>query len=350
MRSVVIVRRPSEDGKQVSGLGRYSDQVEGFLSSKGVEPLRIESDVNTERGLMNGIIKGIIRPLLRTLRLRNSDIFHATDEWCCLNFPFIKGKKIVTVHHVLKKEEDSFLSYLSWVVSTGIAMRYADEIIAVSPLTRSDLSQRYGIPESKITVTLSTVGEEFGPLPDVKAENTVGCLGSLVPRKNTAAAIRAFKMLTEMNGTENFNMKIRGDGPEQEEIEELIEELGLTGRVEIIPKIPNEDIVKFYNSISVLMNPSLHEGLGLATIEAQRCMTPVVHFEDARIPPEVTKHSVGSRNDREFAENVHRLITDKEYREKTIRDGKEYADLFGKDSFDKLARVYDLDRDSTRTG
>lgn len=122
---------------------------------------------------------------------------------------------------------------------------------------------------------------------------------------------------------------------------ELIEELGLKDKVTILSDLTVDQVVDFYNRIMVLANPSLHEGLGLVTLEAQKCNTPVVCIRGADIPEDVTRYAILSgEDDQDFADKIHKAIVNQKYRGRMIAAGKEYADSFGKDFSENILQLY----------
>jgi glycosyltransferase involved in cell wall biosynthesis len=84
-----------------------------------------------------------------------------------------------------------------------------------------------------------------------------------------------------------------------------------------------DELIEFYNRISVFANSSMHEGLGMTALEAQACGAPVVFFRDARIPEEVTVNFIPSIDEKDFAENMLRLIKDEEFRNSHLKSVEE---------------------------
>ena len=168
----------------------------------------------------------------------------------------------------------------------------------------------------------------------------MGCVSILVQRKNVAALIRSFSKLTGMDGVSDVRLRICGKGPEKRSLDELTRSLGISDRVEFLSDLSEADLVKFYNSISVLANPSMHEGFGCVTLEAQRCSTPVVFFRDADIPEEVVRSAIPCDNEDDMAKKMHDLLTDAGQWEKIAREGKEYADSFGGEFSDTMVEIY----------
>lgn len=332
----VIVLRRGKESKE-TGVGVYSDMVGSALHNSSFSHREIRFKLTTEDGYAECLKYGFIKPLLFIINSR-SRIYHATEELCCLYFPFVRGKRIVTFHHVSYGGEGrSKLLHPIWKIAAKIAVSYSDIIIAISQQTKEDLIEAYGIDENKIRVMMHGPDSAFCDLKRSR-EKIIGFVGTLIERKNVMGGLRAFKLFTEMPRTEGYRFVICGDGPLKGELESAAAELGISERIEIIPRMTKDELIEFYNRISVFANSSKHEGLGMTALEAQACGAPVVFFKDARIPEEVTINFVPSIDEKDFAENMLKLIKDEEFRDshlKSVEEGRP-----GKEYYKNLLNLY----------
>ena len=76
---------------------------------------------------------------------------------------------------------------------------------------------------------------------------------------------------------------IAGDGPLRAQVRAKIERLGLTEDVQMLGKVPLEDIRSLYDSASVLLFTSLRESFGAPFIEALGRGLPAVALDLAGI-------------------------------------------------------------------
>jgi len=339
VRPVVVIKRSTSTAKN-TGIDIYSNSVENALASHNIPFETVNTVMDTKAGYLKLLTNGIIRPFLSIIRGRNKCVYHAIDELCCLFLPFAKGKKVVTFHHVIKDSGKDMKASLVWHLAAKMGIRFSDTIIAISPQTKRELISAYNVREDKITVILSEVSAAFVTLNDVEREKTIGCVSTLIKRKNVDALVRSFSLLAGMEGMSDVKLKICGKGPEKAALSELAASLGISDKVVFLSDLSQDDIVRFYNSVSVLANPSMHEGFGYVTLEAQRCSAPVVFFGDADIPAEVTKCAVPCNDEEDLADKMHMLMTDERYREKIVGAGKEYADAFGREFSDGLVNIY----------
>ena len=327
-KGLTIYRRPEEDTNGKTGLGRYADVVEYCLEGKDYDI--VISDATSARGYWNMFLNGFWRPVRQSRKLNSKDtVCHATDELCSMVFPFVKGKKIMTVHHVSFKEGRFDLFYRMWMMITKTGIRKSQRVIAISEATKQDLI-RIGCPEEKIVVIVNRVDPKFRK-KDLPKKHSVFCMGQLAPRKNMGDALRAFIELVKNEGMDDWTITFCGDGPEKNSLLAMAEEAGISDRVRIVTGISEEEVVDLYNEAMLVFNTSLLEGTGLVTLEAQRCGTPVLHLNRAQIPEPVTRLSIGCEDPSDMARKAFDIVSDPEGYEDLCRRSKEYADSFGGD-------------------
>ena len=336
MPDITLMRRYPEPEGKTTGIGVYSDAIESAFQADRVEYEDVLFKMTTEEGYLRCITEGFIRPFFDVANSK-CQLCHATDELCCLYFPFIRGRKIVTFHHVSRDREGrSLFLYPVWKLAARLAVRYSDIIVVPSEETKKELVSVFRAKENKIRVIM------HGPDPMFRdegrpREKLIGFVGTLIERKNVAAGLRAFKIFTKMPGTEGYRFIICGDGPLKKDLLALSEDLGISERVFFISDLSRRELFDLYNNMAVYANPSMHEGLGLTALEAQACGVPVVFFREADIPAEATTHFVPSSDESHFAANMHRLIFDNEYRESVTGSAKDVPD---RGYMDKLYEIY----------
>ena len=344
MVSITFIRRKP---RAVSnGLSRYADMLKGIAEEGGVETEDLYLTWDTSSDGLLGMFSTMSEQFIKLLSERGKQsTYHVTDEACALFMPLMKGKRIVTFHHIIKKGEgDSEAYYRIWKFLATIAVRYSDTIIAQSSLTKNEIVDTFSVDEKRIQVIPSSIHPRYMTLNSIEKKNIIGCIGGLDVRKNFTSAVRSFKLFLNMPLTSNYELHICGIGPDKDAIIKEAQGLGISDKVVILSELSDDQVVEYYNSMKVLSNPSLHEGLGLATLEAQRCSTPVVYFRSACIPSEVTKYAIPSDNEKEFAENIYKLVTDQEYYDKVVTEGREYANQFSSDFRDKIMGIYGIDQ------
>ena len=127
-------------------------------------------------------------------------------------------------------------------------------------------------------------GIPFEQIERAKIDNRVGydivSLGRLKNHKGVDLLIKAVAILVE-KGSVNVRVGVIGDGPERENLQSLINELGLNHNIELLGEIDSFEHVYSILSSSNFCALTTHNGGGgnLTLLEAYGCGLPVVAFK-----------------------------------------------------------------------
>src|SRR5690606_40441995 len=86
---------------------------------------------------------------------------------------------------------------------------------------------------------------------------------------------------------------IGGDGNHRPALEALARELNIADAVDFRGFVSEDEKLRLYNEAAVFVNPSLKEGWGLTSIEANACGTPVVAADSPGLRDSVVDHRTG---------------------------------------------------------
>jgi rhamnosyl/mannosyltransferase len=110
-------------------------------------------------------------------------------------------------------------------------------------------------------------------------------------------------------------------GPLTEELRQLARREGLEGRVRFVGRIPDDELLAYYEAADVFVLPSVEkaEAFGLVQLEAMYCRRPVVSCRlgtgvDWVNQDGVTGMLVAPRDPQALAAAVNRLLVDPELR------------------------------------
>lgn len=138
---------------------------------------------------------------------------------------------------------------------------------------------------------------------NVSNKKVVAFAGNLVSVKNPMSLPEIFKQV--FNKYKNVEFWIMGTGKYYNMIKQKCEEYNLP--FVMWGDVPSEEMPDRYNSIDVLVLPSINEGLPLVVIEALACGANVVGSTAGGIPEAIGAENAFKR-DKHFAENLGNRI------------------------------------------
>ena len=119
--------------------------------------------------------------------------------------------------------------------------------------------------------------ETFAPIKRDACPEKVRVLsiGRLIPRKGFQFLIRALPQILEKI-SQDFEIEIVGDGPYQEELLKLAENLGVASHIHFSGSVPYSELPQKYRDADLFILPSLAEGMPLVVLEAMGTGLPIV--------------------------------------------------------------------------
>lgn len=158
----------------------------------------------------------------------------------------------------------------------------------------SDLDRRFaGVASDCVRVIPSTVMEQDmqgGRCGWRRQPMRLLFVGRLVPVKGVDLLLRAVKSLSETGLS--VQLSIVGDGPSHRQLMQTVKTLGIERQVEFLGWVaPSQLFANVYPSASVLILPSLSEGVPKVLLEAMAVGLPVVASNVGGIP-DLVKHGV----------------------------------------------------------
>lgn len=180
--------------------------------------------------------------------------------------------------------------------------------------------------------------QELGFSPE---QNIILCIGELLPNKNQAMAIRMMpKVLEHLPDTV---LLLAGNGPEKENLEQLIGEMGLERNVKLLGYCTC--LEKYQRITDVLVACSHREGLPLNLVEAMLTENPVVATQNRGHRELVSHGQTGflvERNDADaMAEYVLRLLKNPEEKHHMGADARAFSLQYGFENVKReLEQIY----------
>lgn len=144
----------------------------------------------------------------------------------------------------------------------------------------------------------------------------------------------------------DIDLLIAGDGPQRTQIEDLINGLGLNGRVLLLSSLPHNELWSLYKgALFFVMLSRMAEGLPLVFFEAMACGIPVIGTRNGGTPEIVLNNETGllveDNEPATVAEAMRELLTKPQERERLGRCGCERAsDYDWQHAASKYVQVY----------
>jgi glycosyltransferase involved in cell wall biosynthesis len=192
---------------------------------------------------------------------------------------WLRGKKLfATWHEVWGKAYwfeylRGYLGIFGFMVES-ISLGLPDVFISNSEHT-TRLLRAAGVTAMIETIPLGVDFESVYSAPISVELSDVIFVGRLLSHKNASMLVHALSLVK--NTFPAISALIVGDGPERSRVERMIDELDLRGNIRLIERVENTlDLYGLMKASRMLVLPSVREGFGLVTIEANAAGIPVI--------------------------------------------------------------------------
>jgi L-malate glycosyltransferase len=221
---------------------------------------------------------------LRTVDIKNADIIHTTPDYACF---FMRSSTpfIITFHnYVLDLWMIPFSSLLQRIhyktdlqMFTRCSVSKAHTITAVSRYTAEIAKKNLGISRSIKVIYNGIDTQTFLPVQSSRKRGNFRVLfsGNLSLRKG-AQWLPAISERLNRNITIYYTSGLRGSKM-------------ISPSLNMVPvgSIPYNRMPEFYNTMDILLLPTVREGLSMAVFEAMSCGLPVVASDCSSLPEQV---------------------------------------------------------------
>ena len=228
------------------------------------------------------------------------------------------------------------------------AMERAAHVLVVSDFVRAEVIDHYGLQPARVTTTPNAARAIFHPRTAEERRATLArfgltdesyflCVGTLEPRKNIEAALRAHALLSEPL-RRRFPLVLVGmKGWLTSRLEREMRSPVQRGEVVTTGYLSDAELSNLYSGACALLYPSFYEGFGLPPLEAMACGAPVI-LSNASALPEVggtaaVMHDPQDVDALNFA--MRRMIEDPQHRAERAAAALAQAAQF---SWDRSAR------------
>ena len=254
---------------------------------------------------------------------------------------------VVTVHDLSflrTPERFRFANRTYLSLLTGLSCQRARRVIAVSEHTKRDVMRVFGLPPEKVDVVYSGLDSQFMPPPaaEIEAfrerhglpEKFILYLGTIEPRKNLSALIRAY---AKVHPAGVKLVCVGGRGWMYQDVFQTVEELRLSRDVIFPGFLPDDDLPFWYSAAQAFVYPSSYEGFGLPVIEAMACGVPTITTNASSLPEAAGDAAllVPPDDSAALANALAQLLGDKTLQAELAERGQRHAAKF---TWEKAAR------------
>lgn len=208
-------------------------------------------------------------------------------------------------------------------------LEISNKIIVPSKYFQNLIVNRYNIAENKIVIYPSAgVNEEiFFPysnkmknnllIDEIKIKDDIeyiGFVGRIESGKGWDTFLKAINKIKSEGEFKDKKAIIIGNGVEYNEFTNLVNKLNLSSDIITIKSLPQNELPKVYNSLSVFCFPTEREGesLGLVALEALACSVPVIASDFAAPKDYIIEGYNGYKfekgNPDELASKIHKYF------------------------------------------
>ncbi|MEO1130230.1 MAG: glycosyltransferase family 4 protein [Planctomycetota bacterium] len=306
------VRSPyAASGEAVEQIGEHGASGPTKATAREVEALRAAGvDVPDDwslaapmtsggadyHGDVLGTVQRYAQMALKMCRTQQFDVIHAHD-W--MTYPAgmvlarVTGKPLVT--HIHSTEFDRSGEHVNQQIYDieRRGMHAAVRVIAVSMLTKTIVTTRYGLEPPKVEVVYNGVDFSGGPpLNGVgidSRDKIVLFLGRITMQKGPEYFIAAAKRVLEKMG--NVKFLVAGSGDMARRMIELAATMGIGHKVLFTGFLRGKDVERVFRMADLYVMPSVSEPFGIAPLEAMSHDTPVIISKQSGVS-EVLSHAL----------------------------------------------------------
>lgn len=202
-------------------------------------------------------------------------------------------KSIVVIHDLLYKYYPNQFSFVDRHIikhKLNHAISKADQVLAVSQHTKSDIVRNYNIANEKIKVIYQSVNKLY------RDANTQGngeyllCVGTINERKNLKLLVDSYQ---HMDPNDRVPVLVAGNGGRYKvELIEAIKSYKLEHLFTFIGYVSDEKLIELYKKAIALIFPSRYEGFGIPVIESLSMNIPVIACNSSSIMEVVGQYGI----------------------------------------------------------
>jgi glycosyltransferase involved in cell wall biosynthesis len=205
---------------------------------------------------------------------------------------------LVTVHDLIFDRYPQYMPQ-SWGLPyykllMYLSTRYASKVLAVSQATARDLQAFYDVHDERIAVVSDGIDlnkwKQLSPTDLLIIQQRyhlsnpfILSVGARRPHKNYSRLVKAFYSIQNQL-PHDLVFVGPADIRFSDEARQMVEKVGLNGRVRFLDWVPEPDLPGLYQLADLVAQPSIIEGFGLPVLEAMASGTAVLAANNSSLP------------------------------------------------------------------
>jgi colanic acid/amylovoran biosynthesis glycosyltransferase len=167
----------------------------------------------------------------------------------------------------------------------------------------------------------------------------------LSPKKGLDIAVRICAKLRDNNV--KFQYEIVGDGPQRQNLEDLIERLDLADKVKLLGAMSNDPLTELFSRTSVFLMPCVKtadgdmDGIPVAMMEAMSCEVPVVSTNISGIPEIVEDGITGRLAPENDVDSLVQILTE-------LLEDMDKIERFGKAGRERVIKDFSISENAKK--
>ena len=260
----------------------------------------------------------------------------------------------------------------TYYVSHGLMERFVKRIVRVYSKDLADRMTEFITPSEKTKEYMRSVGSDayinviptgidfsifksdkidMDKLATFKKEHGIKSttkvfllLGRIAKEKSMDVSIRGFASYHKKHPETDVKLLIVGNGPAKEDLELLVEELGVTNLVEFLGQVSALEVPFYYHLADIYTSASITETQGLTFMEAMAAGRIVLARFDSNLTGTIINGKTGFffTDDASFVSQVEKILSlTKEQKNDIIKEAYRVVDIYSIDKFyNNIVRVY----------
>ena len=154
-----------------------------------------------------------------------------------------------------------------------LIIRYSDKVCSTSIAMKQIIEKEY----KRFDVKVISFGVDIKLFkPNYNNQNfIVGTIKSIENHNGIDCLIDAAKLVIE-NYKKNIFFQIVGEGSLKKEMEKKAKDLKIEDRIKFVGFVNHENVIKYYNNLSIFIAVSKRESFGVSVLEAAACEIPSI--------------------------------------------------------------------------